>query len=156
MAGNNQIKKRFLDQLSLYINSAGESNPKVSKRGVDWHLNHTIKSMNSICIALMESNPENYRPRFSLVKSFILLTGYIPRGRGKSPKPFDNKENTPSDRLREMLVEAEKNYDAIDGLPANSHFFHPYFGHLNLKQAKKFIRIHSVHHLKIIRDIIGR
>lgn len=150
------MKSNLIQQLTQYIPYSEKHNINVSKRGVDWHLNHTIKSMNSICIALMESNPENYRPRFSLAKSFILLTGYIPRGRGKSPKPFDNKENTPSDRLREMLVEAEKNYDAIDGLPANSHFLHPYFGHLNLKQAKKFIRIHSLHHLKIISDILKK
>lgn len=148
------MKKSFLDQLSFYISSSEEYNPKVSKRAVDWHLNHTIKSMNSICIALMDSNPENYRPRFGLVKSLILLTGYIPRGRGRSPKPFDNKENTPADKLREMLNEAEKNYRKIDNLPANSHFSHPYFGHLNLKQSKNFIRIHSHHHLKIIRDIL--
>lgn len=148
------MKNNILKQLAQYIPFSEEENKAVSKRAVDWHLDHTIKIINLICKALMESNPEKYRSRFNAVKSFILLTGYIPRGMGKAPQAFNNQENTSVEKLIEMLAEAEKNFKAIESLPPNSYFRHPLFGDMNLRQAKKFILIHSQHHLKIIRDIL--
>jgi hypothetical protein len=42
----------------------------------------------------------------------------------------------------------------LEHLDAKSNFMHPYFGQLNLKQTKKFLALHTKHHLKIIDDIL--
>ena len=141
-------------EIEKNIQHASKSADTVSERGVDWHLHHTIKVLVSICIALKESKNKSYRPRFSWVKSFILMTGYIPRGRGKSPKAFNTREKVSEEDLREMLEEAKYQLKSIEDLPSDRFFRHPYFGDFNLKQARKFIKIHSWHHLKIVRDIV--
>lgn len=133
---------------------AKKENPLISQRGVDWHLEHTLKIIISIGKTLEDSQPENFKPRFSIMKTVILLTSYIPRGRAKSPKPFNNKEQIDHSQLPHLLASATTMLEKIDQLPSNSYFEHPYFGHLSLSQAKKFIFIHSNHHLKIMQDIV--
>lgn len=133
---------------------AEKSNSKISNRGVDWHLNHSLMIINSICENMAKSNPNEYQPKFSILKSFILLTGYIPRGKGRSPKPFNKKEKTSQEELHVLLTKAKAQFKSIEELPKNAHFQHPMFGHLNLKQANRFLYIHTNHHLKIIKDIL--
>lgn len=144
----------LLKNLEAMLPLAEKTNPNISQRGVDWHLEHTLKIIISIGKTLEDSKPENFKPRFSLMKSVILLTGYIPRGRAKSPKPFNNKEQIDHSQLPQLLASATTMLERIDRLPPNSYFEHPYFGHLNLAQAKKFILFHSNHHLKIMQDIV--
>lgn len=141
-------------EIDQYIPHASQSAKSVSKRGVDWHLNHTLKVIISICKAIKASDEENYGPRFHWIKSFILITGYIPRGKGKSPKAFNSQENVSVETLRALWQEAKFELKSIDDLHPDRFFPHPYFGDLNVRQSKKFIRIHSKHHLKIIRDIL--
>ena len=147
---------KLLKELEASLHHAKKNAPAVSHRGVDWHLDHTLKIINSICETLKKSNPDEFKPKFSLMKSFILFTGYIPRGKGKSPAPFNNKGTIDEENLKVLLQEAKESLESLDDLPQNSHFPHPYFGSLNLKQAKKFIAIHSNHHLKIIKDIVSK
>ena len=44
----------------------------------------------------------------------------------------------------------------IKNLPSQSYIEHPYFGHLDVKQTLKFLKIHTQHHLKIARDILAK
>lgn len=141
-------------EIDQYIPHASQNAKLVSKRGVDWHLNHTLKVIISICKALKASETDSYHPRFHCIKSFIFITGYIPRGKGKSPKAFNSPENVSEKTLRALWQEAKYELKSIDDLHPDRFFSHTYFGDLNLRQSKKFIRIHSKHHLKIIRDIL--
>ncbi|MFN8364825.1 MAG: hypothetical protein U0T78_06125 [Cloacibacterium normanense] len=43
----------------------------------------------------------------------------------------------------------------IKNLPSQSYIEHPYFGHLDVKQTLKFLKIHTQHHLKIVQRHIG-
>lgn len=146
--------ENILISLERAIPEADKSNTKISARGVDWHLDHSLKIINSICSALIQSDPKNYRPKFNLIKWYILLRGSIPRGKAPSPKPFNNKERIDVSQLPELLAGAKEKIKAIENLDPNAHFAHPMFGDLNLEQAKKFINIHTKHHLDIIDDIL--
>ncbi len=146
--------EKLTEEIEQYIPHASKAADKVSKRGVDWHLDHTLRIILSICRTLKESRPENYRPRFNLIGFLILKTGYIPRGKAKAPRAFDSKKRVSEERLRGLLEEARGELRDIEGLPPKSFFPHPYFGDLNLKQSHRFIVVHSRHHLKIVRDIV--
>lgn len=147
---------KLLKELEASLPHAKKNAPSVSHRGVDWHLEHTLKIINSISETLKNSKPEEFNPKFNLMKSFILFTGHIPRGKGKSPAPFNNKGVIDEENLKILLQEAKENLNSLEDLDQNSHFPHPFWGSLNLKQAKKFILIHSNHHLKIIKDIVSK
>jgi len=151
---NPAMFEKLTEEIEQYIPHASKATDGVSKRGVDWHLDHTLRIILSICKTLKESRPENYRPRFHLIGFLILKTGYIPRGKGKAPAAFDSKERVSEERLRGLLEEARGELRDIEGLPPKSFFPHPYFGDLNLKQSHRFIVVHSRHHLKIVRDIV--
>ena len=47
-----------------------------------------------------------------------------------------------------------KNLESFNDLEKNSFFIHPLFKQLNKKQTIKFLKLHTNHHLKIIKDIL--
>ncbi|MCB9256369.1 MAG: DUF1569 domain-containing protein [Chitinophagales bacterium] len=144
----------LLSRIENALPEANKSNTAVSARGVDWHLEHSLKIINSICSTLLHSDPKNYKPKFTIGKWYILLRGSIPRGRARSPKAFNNPEKIDLELLPVLLAKAKEKLAAIEKLDPNAHFAHPLFGDLNLAQAKKFIVIHTQHHLQIVDDIL--
>lgn len=144
-----------LQQLSDALEHFDKSAPEVSKSGVDWHLDHTARAFNGICRALIQSNPDDYKaPGFNLGRVYVLTRGKIPRGKGKAPKVSVATEEISKDDVIKRLGYAKEALDQLDALHPNVHFSHPYFGVLNKKRSIKFIRIHTQHHLDIIRDIV--
>lgn len=146
--------EKLISDIETYLPMASKSNTKVSERGVDWHLDHILKVVNSICVAVQNSDPEEFNPKFNIYKNLILFSGYMPRGKGRSPKSFNNLDPINLEEIIEQFLKAKTNLAGLDKLSKNHHFKHPIFGHLNLIQTKRFIKIHSHHHLKIIRDIL--
>ena len=78
----------------------------------------------------------------------------IPRGRGESPSSVRPKENVSEEEISEHLKNAKEILTLLDSLPEKAHFKHPYFGMLNRKDSKEFLKIHTNHHLDIIKDIL--
>jgi hypothetical protein len=120
------------------------------------HLDHSVKVMASVVRRLLKLDAERGRP-LSAVGRLILLFGWIPRGRGKSPE-----------RLRGARVTREELFTALDALAGYlallqaSHLErgrgpivpHPIFGGLTPPQAVRFAAIHTHHHLKIVADML--
>jgi hypothetical protein len=142
-------------KIEVALPQAEKVNSVISDRGVDWHLEHTLKIIIAISDTLGKSNPAEFKPTFGFWKIVILWSGHIPRGRSKSPKPFNNLDQVNVAELPDLLAKAKSALSRLDTLPSNSFFKHPVFGHLDLLQAKRFILIHSNHHLTIVEDIIG-
>ena len=88
---------------------------------------------------------------------FILLSGYIPRGRGRAPKGVVPGTLSPSeiasgfDRVKMRFEKLAPRLGEIEASGAT--YRHPLLGDFNPGQWLKFVKIHHRHHQKLIRDI---
>lgn len=143
----------LVNQLEKNINSKDVVNKQVSQVDVSWHIAHSLKVLHNIIKVLQSSNPEEYRWRFNRSRSFVYFINFIPRGKGKSPKSVIPAEEISKEELHQDIGAVRQLLDELQHLNPKSNFTHPYFGQLNLKQTKKFLVLHTKHHLKIIEDI---
>ncbi len=148
----------FLDkelaEIEKLISHSNQINTNISAKGVDWHLDHILKVLIGVSKTLQRSKPEEYKWEFNFIRMFVLTTKTIPRGRGKAPKTVVALDDIEIEDIYNQLKEAKDQVAKLDNLSKNSNFKHPYFGMLNIKESKKFLKIHTRHHLKIIKDII--
>ncbi|MGB5821773.1 MAG: DUF1569 domain-containing protein [Saonia sp.] len=157
---NQDSQKGFLHnemaELESYFKFKDSLNKGVSKATVAWHLDHSIRTINEIYKAVKNSDPDKFKGSIHLGRSFILLTNRIPRGGAQSPKIVRPPNIIRTDSLYIYLKEAKQRLIAYDSLPKRAFFKHPYLGSLKKKTAKRFLEIHTEHHLKIIRDILKK
>jgi len=146
--------KSELHKIETYIQHRDAINPKISKAGVAWHLDHSLKVINAISDTLQKSNPSEYKYEFNLMRSLILLLGFIPRGKGKAPKPVTPPEEIKTEDIVAQLDKARSILAGLDNLDPKANFHHPIFKQLHKKQALRFMEIHTKHHLKIIEAIV--
>jgi predicted ATPase len=144
----------LINKLENNIDSKDVFNSQVSQVDVSWHLAHSLKVLHNIIKVLQVSNPADYRWRFNLNRSFVYFINFIPRGKGKAPKAVMPANEISKEELEKEIARVRQLLNELPHLDAKSNFTHPYFGQLNLKQTKKFLAIHTKHHLKIIDDII--
>ncbi len=143
-------------EIETHLIKREQRNLKVSQVSVGWHLGHSLKVVNTICDALTLSNPEKFKGNFSASRLYCFTIGYIPRGVGKSPKSVRPTALITPEELLLQLQTARKKLRSIEGLDDKAHFEHPYFKTLDKGQTKRFIKLHTEHHLKIIRDILEK
>ena len=143
-----------LAELESYLNQIHFKKESVSQATVGWQVHHVLSVINGVCLSLMRSKEENYTSKFSLLKSYIFLVKKFPRGKVKAPKNTDASKEVSKEEIQKLLSNARKLILKIEKLPDESHFKHALFGTLNKKDSAKFLRIHTEHHLKIIRDIL--
>jgi len=149
----NPLQKEF-DQLESYFNKGNIVETSVSQKGIYWHVDHCLRILEGIPEVMHSSEKQDYNPKSSLMKFVIMSFGWMPRGKGKSPKhvlPDENNLNKESiqkrfDRAFLQVIDAAN-------LPEWQFFRHPLFGSLKRDEAIKFMGIHTRHHLKILREI---
>jgi hypothetical protein len=145
--------KEQLFELEIKIDKNQLIAETVSASSVGWHIEHTLLTINLIIGALKRSNAETYQRKFSYARLIVFTMNKIPRGRGRAPKIvvpviYDDAS------LKMHIQKAKEKIKELDFIDKNQYFEHPYFGHLKVKQAIKFLKIHTDHHIKIINDII--
>lgn len=120
------------------------------------HLDHMAKVTGSVVGVLGDENAQR-RPGVTLIGRLIMLVGWIPRGRGKSPKRLLPTRAS----AEEIEASIARVQHALDALPATALspargpvVPHPLFGGLTPPQALRFMVVHNEHHLKIVRDIL--
>lgn len=144
-----------IDELESHIANAAVGNNRVSRQAVGWHIHHSLKVIHSILDTLAKSDPNGYKWEFNFNRAVFLTTlGWFPRGTAKAPRLVRPPENVDLDLIREELEAVRSKQGRLDILPAGTHFKHPYFGVLNMASARRFLDVHTHHHLKIIRDIL--
>jgi hypothetical protein len=144
----------LLLQLESYISNLDKSNSKVSNSTIGWQIDHSLLVINGIIGQLEISNPNEFQPKWNLPKFIVFTTGKIPRGKAKAPKMVIPNHIATQEELKIKLETAKNNVLKLDTFSENSFFNHPFFNDLNVKQTKKFLVIHTKHHLKIIQDIL--
>ena len=131
-----------------------KENLKVSKVNVGWHLDHSLKVINGVFKVLKNSNSSEYKKEFNKLRFVVFLIGRFPRGRAKSPRRVLPPEIVVKEDVESQLNLAIENVKLISCIKENQYFTHPLFKQLNKKQTLKFLRLHTNHHLKIVKDIL--
>ena len=139
-----------------YISQSDVINLNVSKVSVAWHLDHILKTINVICKSLEASDPKAYKSNFNLTRVMIYAWGDFPRGIAKAPRVVRPPEVILTDDLHRQIDQAKKSLKAVESLDEKVHFEHPYFAILDKKRSMRFLKIHTGHHLKIVRDIVKK
>jgi len=146
----------LLTDLEKYIPVYERQELDISLSNIGWQIEHSLLTLDRVMEALAKSNKEEYKWKFSLSRIIIMATKSIPRGRAKSPKSVRPQTDIHKESLSLHLKLTRDNLKQLEHLDYGQYFDHPYFGHLKLKQAIRFLEIHTLHHLKIIRDIKGK
>ena len=131
-------------------------NTQVSQVAVSWQIDHCLKVIITVCESLNSSNTKDYRWKFNHIRTLMFFKGSIPRGKVKAPKAVQSFSDISLEDLNLQLILAKKLVAQISELPSESNFKHPIFGVLNVKQAVKFLNLHTHHHVKIINDIVKK
>ncbi len=91
---------------------------------------------------------------------YMLAQGFV-RGQGKAPKAVVPPDEVSREALQDSLARSRKKYDEtaayLAALPdATGRIPHEFLGMLDGLQWLRLARLHSEHHLAIIRDIVGQ
>jgi hypothetical protein len=146
--------EKQLSELELYVPQLETTNSKITNSNIGWQIDHSLRVIFGVSTQLEESNPNEFKSKFSFIKFIVMTTKYIPRGKAKAPKSVRNENPITEKTIREFLEKTKIQVAKIEGLDKNGHFPHPYFGSMKKKEAIRFIEIHTKHHLKIIRDVL--
>lgn len=155
MAVKINVLERQLLEMQNYIAFKDQCNSAVSNAPVGWHLAHNIQVINSVMKTLESSIPKDYKYQLSLSQIIVFVTRRIPRGKVKAPKSVMPNNNIFKGDLESSLQEAVRSVQIFYTLSPKSHFRHPYFKNLDRNESKKFLEIHTSHHLRIIREILA-
>lgn len=143
-----------MQELEGFIPDYLQQSNKVSASSVGWHIGHSLMAIQKMGDALLQTPSTQAATKFNLSRLIILSLGRIPRGRGRAPDIVKPADNTDPAQLTALLQKVKALVAQVDQVPANATFFHPVFGQLRKKQGIRFMRIHTHHHLAIIRDIV--
>jgi hypothetical protein len=130
--------------------------PGVSGWSAGEHLDHLAKVTGSVLRQLSKNEAVDVPP-ISVIGRVILTTGWIPRGKARSPEKLRAVVTTREElekafaELAAMIGAFPGETDLLSGRPLMKH---PIFRGLDATQSLRFIEIHNAHHLKIARDVL--
>ena len=144
----------YIDELASFIPDLEKRNEGISASSVGWQIEHSLLTIRIVSGGLLASDPSSFSPSFTFKKLLILITGKMPRGKAKAPKIVMPDAFT-QESLSKHIDKAKETLEHLQQAQANQFVSHPYFGHINKKETIRFLAIHTLHHLKIIREIVA-
>jgi hypothetical protein len=144
----------LIDRLESHIPHNEVADPNVSRGPVGWHIAHSLLTINVVADALVSSKPEEYQWKFDWRRSFLLAFGNIPRGKIRAPQAVQVEQAPDKAALAAQVTATREKIKALDDLQPKNFFTHPFLGKIKLKPARRFMCIHTHHHLKIIEDLV--
>ena len=155
---NREKSDDFLDKELAEIESLIEKrdvkNTAVSQADVAWHLDHSLKVVNRLSESLSTSNPEDFASELNMSRLVVFTTGIIPRGRAQASEEVLPPAEIRTEDILAQLATARTNLTGLSDLDEKAHMEHPVFRTLDKGQTKRLMKVHTRHHLKIIRDIL--
>ncbi len=142
-----------LADLESYITKHSMLNNSVSAVPVGWHIEHCLLVIEAIIEQVGISDPNNYKWQFNKLRLIVFTLNKIPRGKAKAPGIVLPKDYS-AESLLEHLQNIKLRVTDLQTMQPKQYFKHPMFGHLHLKATTKFLQIHTLHHMKIMRDVI--
>lgn len=139
-----------------YINVMDIVNEDVSGAPIKWHLLHMLQVINGVYAEAEKSNPNTYNSKTNLKWRYTSIFGKIPRGYVKAPNNVNPTYDISEKDIREELEKAKLSLKAWNTLQKNSYYNHHILLHLNKRKIKRFYKVHTKHHLKIVRDILRK
>jgi hypothetical protein len=144
----------LIQQLENYLVFLKTEKPSVSTANVGWHIQHSLLVIIKVIESVKQSDPTEYKWKFNLKKSIVFAMNGIPRGKAKAPKAVEPEKIITKESVIETLSIASNCLSLLHECAPNQYFNHPFFGKLNVESTTKFLKIHTNHHIKIIKDII--
>lgn len=147
----------LVEELASYIPLHTQENSTVSSVTVGWQIAHSLKVVSGVLWSLEQSKPEEYERKFNWTKVVIMTIQRIPRGKGRAPKTvLPTEEEISEQGLQQQITAIQAALKNIDKISEEANFKHPLFGSLKKKETLKFLKIHTQHHVAIIRDMVKK
>lgn len=146
----------LLDEIEKYIPYQDRLNTNVSNGSVGWHIEHALLTMNMIIKGLKACDPARYKSKFNMKRIFVMAAGKIPRGRIQAPSIVQPTVKYNRESLMEHLSSTRTNYGSLKTADPTNYFTHPFLGDFKLKPTRRFLQIHTAHHLAIMKDILSK
>ena len=143
----------LIDELASYIPQLEARNEMVSSSSVGWQIEHSLLVITSVIEGVTKSDPSKYKWSFRPIKYLIFWRGKIPRGKSRAPK-FVTPDTFTAESLQNHIDCCRTIVMAFESVGAGHYFSHPYFGDTKKKDVIPFLVLHTVHHVKIIQDIL--
>jgi hypothetical protein len=149
------ILEKEIEHLESVIPHADKTIPSISAKGVDWHIDHSLRALLAMGNATLDSDPRQYRSEFNIKRIILFTLGKIPRGKAKAPDFVIAKEAIELEGIRKKVERSKEMLEKFPEADKHKFFKHPIIGILNKKQALKMMTLHTRHHINIIDDIIA-
>jgi Protein of unknown function (DUF1569) len=145
----------LINELETKLPFIDQKKESISQVTVGWHLEHSLLALIRMINAVEHSSPTDYKWKFNIKRSVVLLLNKFPRGKAKAPESVKPGEEINKATITALLVKAKQKAELFETLGKDKFFKHPIFGDLKLKQARRIIAIHTYHHIKIINEILS-
>jgi hypothetical protein len=144
----------LISQLENYLVFKNTEKASVSSSNVGWHIQHSLLVIIKIIESVQQSDPLKFKRDINLNRIIVFTMNGFPRGKAKAPQTVQPEETITEGSILQTMEKANKAIAQLSECAPNQYFVHPYFGKLNVKSTHKFLKIHTHHHIKIIKDII--
>ena len=131
-----------------------KKNEAISQVTVGWHIEHSLLALIKMITATEHSNPAEYKKTFNWKRTLVLTTGKIPRGKARVPSSVKPGDEVSEATIKPLLEKAKQKVELFETLSSDKYFTHPVFKDVKLNKARRVIAIHTIHHIKIINDIL--
>ena len=147
-----ELNKEFLS-IEKYVSSMEELEEDISKAPVKWHLLHKLQVINGVVDIAANSNPEDFNSKSNFKWWYVATFGKIPRGQVKAPDVVNPSFDITEKDIKNALENAKLTASQWSNLEDNNFYQHHVLLDLNKRKIRRFLKVHTRHHLRIVRDI---